>query len=61
MTRDWASKMAQQVKSLLPIDGLNLIPETHMVEGETDSSKMSFDLHDMGTVTCMSPSTDKCN
>lgn len=38
--------MAQWVKAPVAKHGnLNSVPETHMVDGEMDSNKLSFDLH----------------
>lgn len=39
-------KMAQQVKVLTANPaGLSSIPETHVMDGETDSQKLSSDYH----------------
>jgi hypothetical protein len=41
-----ASEMAQQVKVLTANPaGLSSIPETHVMDGETDSQKLSSDYH----------------
>ena len=43
---EWASEMAQQVKVLTANPaGLSSIPETHVMDGETDSQKLSSDYH----------------